>query len=117
MIREWSEILDQYESYGEKDPAIDGVRNLVAYIVGGKLSTVLYAWTSMFDLCIVQTEIQYPYNGPCLRISPLSGGIIEFRYIDTAIASRQWHREVMPEEAISRLHGFLSQLHWVTTLA
>lgn len=50
----------------------------------------------MFDLCIVQTEVSYPDDGPCpsLRVSPISEHQIEFRYIDTHDKAKQWHRTV-----------------------
>lgn len=66
----------------------------------------------MFDLCITQTEVTYPYNGPYLRVSPMHDGLIEFRYIDTFQTDRQWHREVAGNEVIPRLSKFLAQLHW-----
>lgn len=85
---------------------------LAERIASGPLATGLYAWTSMFDLCIAQTEIEYPYNGPYLRLTVLADGRIEFRYVDTTDESMQWHRSVEPEAAISRLLAFLRQLHW-----
>ena len=66
----------------------------------------------MFDLCITQTEVIYPYFGPYLRVKPLFNGQIEFRYLDTTDESKQWHRTVASSEAIPRLRSFLSQLHW-----
>ena len=66
----------------------------------------------MYDLCITQTVVYYPYDGPFLRVKPLFDGQIEFRYIDTPNKSQQWHRTVPASEAISRLESFLSQLHW-----
>jgi len=68
----------------------------------------------MFDLCVQQTDTP-PQSGPYLRISPLHSGTVEFRYIDTAIADRQWHREAMAEDVVSRLDRFLDQLRWIAT--
>jgi hypothetical protein len=67
----------------------------------------------MHDLCIAQVPCTYPYNGPYLRVSPRFDGTIEFRYIDTAIEERQWHRLVNEEDAFRRLELFMDQLHWV----
>jgi hypothetical protein len=72
----------------------------------------LYAWTSMHDLQIVQTPVTHPYEGPRLVISPKPDDTIEFRYVDTEITSRQWHRIVAAPEAFSRLLRFTDQLHW-----
>ena len=67
----------------------------------------------MLELCIVQVPCTYPCDGPCLRISPRSGGMIEFRYIDTPFVSKQWHRVVQEEDAFARLERFMDQLRWV----
>ena len=66
----------------------------------------------MFDLCITQTEVSYPYEGPYLRVSPVLNGWLKFRYFDTMVKSQQWQRTVPASETIARLHGFLAQLHW-----
>jgi hypothetical protein len=66
----------------------------------------------MHDLCVQQTDTP-AYAGPYLRISPLEAGLVEFRYVDTAVAKRQWHRVVSPEDAPARLRSFLGQLHWL----
>ena len=66
----------------------------------------------MFDLCIVQIPVSHPYNGPLLRISPISEHQIEFRYLDTYEKMQQWHRTVDAEHAWPRLIKFLNQLRW-----
>ncbi len=114
MIRKWNDILSHYEPFAEKSEALAGIRDLVAYIAKGPLSNALYGWTSVVDLCIVQTEVSYPYSGPLLRISPMGNGNVEFRYEDTQQKARQWHREVAPSEAVARLNNFLGQLGWVS---
>ncbi len=83
---------------------------LVEQIEASRYARGLYAWTSAVDLCIAQ--VPAPYDGPYLHISVLHDGNIEFRYIDTAIEARQWHRVVAGEEAFSRLERFIEQLHW-----
>jgi hypothetical protein len=72
----------------------------------------LFAWTSMHDLCIVQRPERYPYDGPVLRVSPVSEGQLEFRYEDTRQRGKQWHRTVDAAEAMPRLLKFLDQLRW-----
>src|SRR4051812_47690708 len=102
MIVPWSAIIDAIRSgraEGQPDSfqrAIAAVEALAASISEGPLSAALFGWTSMFDLCIQQTDAE-PGSGPYLRVSPLTSGRIEFRYIDTAISARQWHREERPE--------------------
>jgi hypothetical protein len=66
----------------------------------------------MFDLCVVQTEVSYPYDGPSLRISPVSRDQLEFRYEDTFARNKQWHRTVDADDAASRLLKFLDQQRW-----
>jgi len=68
----------------------------------------------MFDLCVTQTPVVYPYMGPLLRVSPRLDGLVEFRYIDTPQEEKQWVRVERPEQVVSRLHAFLRQLKWVS---
>ncbi len=105
--------MGRYSDAATTDQAVLGVAALARHIEETSLSSGLFGWTSMFDLCIAQTAMSYPYAGPHLRVSPLSEGLIEFRYVDTAIAPKQWKRTVHATEAIARLHGFLAQLNWV----
>jgi len=91
--------------------AFGGVEALASFIASGPLNSVLYGWTSMFDLCIQQIDVA-PYSGPYLRVSPLHSGRVEFRYVDTAIAQRQWHRETTPDAVVPRLIRLMDQLGW-----
>ena len=84
---------------------------LVEQIEASHYAKGLHGWTSMHDLCIAQTPGS-PQSGPYLRIAPRFDGKIEFRYIDTYRAERQWHRIVNEDEAFSRLERFFDQLHW-----
>jgi len=92
--------------------ALNGVGRLAMTIADGPLSSALFGWTSMFDLCIQQTDAP-PCSGPYLKVSPLPLGSVEFRYIDTAVQTRQWHREVPPDAVTARFRAFLEQLHWI----
>lgn len=73
--------------------AFGGVEDLAIFIASGPLNSVLFGWTSMFDLCIQQVDVE-PYSGPHLRVSPL-------------------RRDVTPDAAVSRFFRFMDQLGWV----
>ena len=91
----------------------DGMLALIDYISNSRLSSELYAWTSMFDLCITQTPATYPYSGPFLQVSPLPDtGKVEFRYVDTEIKQQQWHRVVEAKDAASCFEQFVQEQCW-----
>jgi hypothetical protein len=114
MIRPWSEIEDFYrELVRPGQTAVLAMMQLVGQIKNSPYAQALNAWTSMLDLCIAQVPCNRPYDGPFLRISPRGDGTVEFRYMDTAIEARQWHRIVKEDEAFQRLERFIDQLHWV----
>jgi hypothetical protein len=115
MTRPWAEIREHYgdERLVDKS-ATAGMLKLVTAIMDSRYADGLHAWTSILDLCIVQTPMSYPYNGPYLRVSPRAHGKLEFRYIDTWKEDQQWHRVVAQEDGFKRLEGFLEQLHWFT---
>lgn len=110
MTRPWSEIKRHFQEPGN---STQGMFRLVEAIEASRYASKLYAWTSILDLCVVQVPCTYPYDGPFLRISPQTGGTIEFRYIDTYVTSKQWHRIVNQDDAFRRLELFIDQLHWV----
>lgn len=85
---------------------------LVREIESSRYKEGLFAWTSAFDLCIAQTPVSYPYDGPYLKISSPKDGLLEFRYIDTPIEAKQWRRVVAGADGFARLERFLEQLHW-----
>lgn len=115
MSRPWPEIVDHYNARPEWDEAsrvaLAGLQNLARHIATGPLRNSLFGWTSVWDLCIQQGD-HAPYSGPYLRVSPVGSGMIEFRYIDTPIRSRQWVRQVPAEAIIRRFDVFLEQLRW-----
>ncbi len=112
MNQPWPKIVVRYEQYTGNDSAIQAMLVLAKRIANGPLSKGLYAWTSMFDLCVTQTEVTYPYDGPYLRVSPLRDGRVEFRYFDTWEKEKQWHRTVESSDVVPCLLSFLGQLHW-----
>jgi hypothetical protein len=62
---------------------VNRMLDLIEGIEASRCGSGLYTWQSMDDLCIVQTPVRSPDDGPYLRISPLLGGKFAFRYIDT----------------------------------
>jgi len=112
MTQPWPKIVARYEDYKGEQESIRALARLARQISEGPLAKGLFAWTSMFDLCIVQTPVSYPYDGPLLRISPISADLIEFRYLDTFVKAKQWHRTEDTDQAPARLVKFLEQLRW-----
>lgn len=117
MAETWTHIQNRFQELrrGGHDAnlraALASVEQLAAHIAEGPLADALFGWSSMSDLCVQQTDAE-PYSGPFLSVSPQSDGMVEFRYHDTAIASRQWSRLVPTEGVIGRFEAFLDQLHW-----
>jgi hypothetical protein len=109
MTRPWADIEATYRGRDEVAPML----RLVEQIRSSPYELKLHAWTSMHDLCIVQAPCTYPYDGPYLRISPRFDGTIEFRYFDTHIEDKQWHRVVNEDDAFARLERFMEQVHWI----
>lgn len=103
MTRARPHIVAHYDDYPGGDRSIRALGAVARQITQGPLATGLYAWTSMFDLCIVQRPVGYPFDGPFLRISPISDNQIEFRYVDTPQKAKQWHRTVDADQAWPRL--------------
>jgi len=114
MVRPWGEIRRFYADLATSSPTFSSMLALVSEIEQSKYATGLFAWTSHSALCIVQTRVSHPYEGPYLRVSPTADGKLEFRYLDTAIENRQWHRTVEASKAFARLERFIDQLHWFT---
>ena len=111
MIRPWSEIRSFYEKRVADGLPLQAMVRLIEQIEASRYARGLYGYTSMHDLCATQVP-EVSRDAPYLRISPLFDGNIEFRYLDTAIESRQWHRVVKEDDAYRRLERFLDQLHW-----
>lgn len=112
MTRPWPTIAAHYERYASPRRSGRALAALAHQIGQGPLSQGLFAWTSMFDLCIVQAEVSYPYDGSFLRLSPVSDDEIELRYMDSTKPEKQWHRTVDADNAYPRLLKFLDELRW-----
>jgi hypothetical protein len=119
MVRPWNEIVRFYDKLLQKGwgnaKSIPSMSNLVREIEKSPYAMGLFPWTSHTTLCIAQTYVEYPYNGPYLRITPLANDKIEFRYVDNIwFKEKQWSRIVAGVDAFARLDGFVRQLHWFT---
>jgi hypothetical protein len=119
MPHAWSDIVAHYHRGLANNPsndsftlAVASVGALAAQIERTGLSQRLFGWTSMHDLCVQQLN-RPPYTCAYLRISPLSSGQVDFRYLDTPTEALQWHRIVSPQDTTQRFIGFLNQLKWV----
>jgi hypothetical protein len=116
MIMSWAEVKEFYQSLADQHPRLSPMLRLVEAVESSRYASGLYPWTSMADLCVQQVPSGKPYDGPFLRISPRSDSTVEFRYIDTGVESRQWHRVVEADHAFARLERFIEQLHWFPRL-
>jgi hypothetical protein len=115
MTRPWPEIRRQYAEEVPRFAWTDGMLAVIDHIGDSGLGVGLHGWTSMFDLCIAQAVVTYPYRGPYLRISPVAGtDRLEFRYVDTPIQAQQWSREASARDALRRFKRFVDQLRWST---
>lgn len=123
MNPSWSDIAETYRNRALAVNGGEGFRqalvamgHLAEHIHIGNLGKVLFGTTSMHDLCVQPADLPLSLR-PHLRIAPLPSSRVSFRYIDTAIARHQWHREVDAAGAIPRLEGFVEQLGWARALA
>jgi hypothetical protein len=112
MTKPWPAIVAHYEQCTDGEASLQALLALSRHIADSPMASRLYAWTSLWDLCIAQTEVSYPYDGPYLRVSPLFNGHIELRYLDTPEKDGQWHRVVPAGDALARLLKFFNELHW-----
>lgn len=116
MIKPWANIRDYFEELANLSDSFEAMANLVTEIERSRYKEGLFGWTSMHDLCVAQTSVTYPHLEPYLRISPISAGQLEFRYVDTHNEKKQWQRVVHGSDGFHRLERFLEQLHWFADL-
>ena len=112
MTKPWSDIRDYYAALVKAGGSFRAMHRLVKQIASSRYKDGVFAWTSAFDLCIVQQPVIYPYDGPYLRVSPLHDNQLEFRYVDTPNEEKQWCRIGDGPGAFARLERFFEQLHW-----
>jgi hypothetical protein len=108
----WQSVEAFFAGLAAQDAYFEPMRRLVQEIADSEFAHTLYPWTSMHALCISQTRSLNPHESPHLSISLKSVSEMEFRYIDSAIESRQWSRMVAPDRALDRLLYFFGQLNW-----
>jgi len=112
MIRPWKDIKTFYQGLVAGGSPLQGMVRLGEQIEASRYVSGVHGETSMHDLCLTQaTSSTFP-DGPHLRISPRFDGTIEFRYIDSHVREKQWHRIVKEDDAFSRPVRFFDQLHW-----
>ena len=107
MTRPWQEIVKHYSDLKVQSRSIRALGDLASRVANSRYRSGLFAWTSMSSLCITQIEVSHPYDGPHLRLSPITDDRVEFRFVDTRERNHQWHREVAAEDAYDRLEKFL----------
>ncbi|GLX69655.1 hypothetical protein [Paenibacillus glycanilyticus] len=112
MIKSWDDICSDYERLNSSDNKFLSIYNLVVSIRDSKYSNHIYGWTSVIDLYIVQSKVNYPYNGPKLLVRQLEGNKLEFRYIDTYKPESQWKRVLDGSKGYAKLEEFFFNLHW-----
>jgi hypothetical protein len=98
MNKSWNEVRGYYERLVAAGAPLNGMLRLLEQIEASRYARGIYAVTSMHELCITQ-QPSVP-DGPHLRISPLYDGSIEFRYFDTHVRQRQWHRIVKENDVL-----------------
>jgi hypothetical protein len=89
MTKSWPDIIARYREYQGESRSIHALANLAERINDSPLATGLFAWTSMFDLCIVQrhgcieicisTRFQRERRSP--RNNKKRGGINTYGYV------------------------------------
>ena len=112
MIRPWREIKSYYAELLARGTPIQRMLQLVEAIEQSSFANGVHGETSMHDLCLTQIAAPRSASDPYLRISPRFDGTVEFRYVDTHVQSKQWHRAVDENEAFRRLVRFFDQLNW-----
>ena len=112
MIKSWVCIEKYFSELAQEHDKFLSMLELVQKINESEYVSGLYAWTSIYDLCVVQTKVSYPNYEPYLRISPIFDGSIEFSYIDTHNKEKQWSRTTSGSDAFQWLISFVNQLHW-----
>lgn len=89
------------------------MERLIRQIEASRYAQGLFPWMSHWTLYIAQTPVEYPDWGPYLCIDLIENGTkMEFRYVDTQIKERQWHRTVASSDGFNRLERFIQALHW-----
>lgn len=113
MTRSWSSIREFYESLVVHGLRFDAMIELIRKIEASSYSTGVFAWTSMHTLCVVQTAVFHPYDGPVLYITPALDGDLEFRYFANRWQRAEWCRTAREGAGFELLMNFMDQLRWI----
>ena len=108
----WFEVVTYFDGLSMRHPGFKPLTNLVEQIAASKFSEALHPWAATHDLCLAQRAAQGTGESPYLRLRLISDAAIEFRYVDTAVESRQWCRVEPADLAFGRLLIFFDQLNW-----
>ena len=113
MTQPWSGIVQRCVRNAGGGERFAPMERLVRQIEASRYAQGLFPWMSHWTLYITQTPVEYPYWGPHLRIELVENETkMEFRYIDTHVKEKQWHRTVDSSDGFNRLERFIQALHW-----
>lgn len=117
--KNWNEIADSYlNTFRGKDPVYNeslfALYKLCMWVADSKTSDVLFAYTSMHTLMVFQKPLEHPLRlrSQYLKIEPCENGCVEFSFVDTMNADKQWVRIATEEDIVDRLRGFIRQIGW-----
>jgi hypothetical protein len=116
MTEDWGKVrsfyADLYARQRTNKTTWSGMLSLVDAIVDSPYRDGLFPWTSVTGLCITQTEVEFPYKGPKLKIEPQRDGWVELSYGDLTSSVKPWRRRVKADDAFARLEKFFDELSW-----
>lgn len=111
----WHEITEFYRSLAKENPVFQPMIRLAEQIEESRYAHGLYAWTSMYTLCIAQTP-EPDLDREVLRISldtHRSALVLDFQETASTLPKYQhWVRRCPPNEGFSRLERFLQLKKW-----
>lgn len=109
--REWSEIVEFYQSVDSSDTLI--MAQFVEEIAISSYAQGLYGATSMFTLCISQHQ-EFEYDRNVLRIDFVKGYFV-FTYKESPFASKDWKKECAENDGFKTFEHVVSCLNWFLT--
>jgi hypothetical protein len=113
LIKPWPAIVERYEQSSSDQGSMQAMLALTRYIAGSDISGRLHGWVSQFDLCIVDSEVTFPYLGPHLRVCPMPVNQIELRYINPQDKDAQWHLGSDLGDVVPNFIAALERLQWI----
>jgi hypothetical protein len=109
---QWPGVVQYFEGLSLREATLKPLARLAQQISASKFADALHAWTSAHDLCLAPAQTDPSAPSPYLLLRMVSDAAIEFRYVDTAVGSRQWSRVESADLAFGRLLIFFDQLNW-----